>query len=76
MPLKQFGFGRTSRSDARWTTTIVDADLSETTDFNYPVERFVGRMRRRGQLGLAGHTDPVRFRNVKIKRLERASDAK
>lgn len=57
-------------------TRIVDADLSKITEFMYPAKRFAGRLRTSGHFGFAGHNDPVQFRNVKIKRLARASDAK
>ena len=53
-------------------TTIVDADLAEVTDFMYPAERFKGRLRTKGHFGFAGHSDPVQFRNIRIKPLAKA----
>lgn len=51
-------------------TVILDADLSETTDFMYEPEKFAGRTRTEGHFGFAGHNDPVAFREVWIKRIE------
>jgi len=50
-------------------TVILDADLSQVTDFmaNHP---HPGKDLREGHFGFAGHSDPVQFRNVRIKRLE------
>ena len=49
-------------------TIILDADLSEVTDFKggtpYP-----GKDLRRGYFGFAGHHDPVEFRNIRIREL-------
>jgi hypothetical protein len=53
-------------------TVILDRDLSEITEFMYEPEKFAGRTRTSGHFGFAGHGDPVRFRNVQIKRLTRA----
>jgi hypothetical protein len=51
-------------------TRILDSDLSAVTDLMYAPERFAGRTRTRGHVGLAGHDDPVRFRRLRIKRLD------
>ena len=47
---------------------ILDADLSQVQEFmaNSP---HPGKDRTRGHFGFAGHSDPVEFRNVQIKRL-------
>lgn len=47
---------------------ILDADLSKVTEFmaNRP---HPGKDRESGFFGFAGHSDPVQFRNVSIKRL-------
>lgn len=49
---------------------ILDADLSTVTEFkdNTP---HPGKDRTSGHFGFAGHNDPVAFRNVRIKRLEK-----
>jgi len=49
-------------------TTILDTDLSDVTDFmaNHP---HPGKDRSSGHFGLAGHTDPVQFRNLSIRKL-------
>jgi len=48
--------------------TILDADLAKVTEFmaNTP---HPGKDRKSGYFGLAGHSDPVEFRNIAIKRL-------
>jgi len=47
---------------------ILDADLNEVTD--YMADRpHPGKDRTSGYFGLAGHNDPVEFRNISIKRL-------
>lgn len=53
-------------------TVILDADLAEVKEFmaNSP---HPGKDRTAGYFGFAGHSDPVEFRNVRIKRLETAS---
>lgn len=56
-------------------TVILDADITETKEFMYPPERFSGRNRSRGHFGFAGHSEPVQFRNVRIKRLGAEPDA-
>jgi hypothetical protein len=50
-------------------TPILDTDLSKVTEFmaNSP---HPGKSRASGHFGLAGHNDPVRFRNVAIKLLK------
>jgi hypothetical protein len=49
-------------------TTILDADLSQVTE--YLGDRpHPGKDRTAGHFGLAGHSDPVEFRNIRIKRL-------
>jgi hypothetical protein len=49
-------------------TTILDTDLNEVTDFmgKHP---HPGKDRSSGHFGFAGHTDPVQFRNILIKKL-------
>ncbi len=49
-------------------TVILDADLGQVTQFmaDHP---HPGKDRETGHFGFAGHSDPVQFRNVKIKRL-------
>jgi hypothetical protein len=49
-------------------TVILDTDLSKVTDFmaNSP---HPGKDRKSGHFGLAGHSDPVAFRNIQIKKL-------
>ena len=50
---------------------ILDADLSTVSEFmaNSP---HPGKDLKRGHFGFAGHSDPVQFRNVAIKRLDAA----
>ena len=48
-------------------TRILDADLSEVTEFMYEPSRFAGRARTSGHVGFAGHQDPVRFRAVSLR---------
>jgi hypothetical protein len=50
-------------------TVILDADLSKVTEFmdNRP---HPGKNRASGYFGFAGHSDPVMFRNIAIKRLK------
>jgi hypothetical protein len=49
-------------------TKILDADLSKVKEFmggkSHP-----GMHRKEGHFGFAGHSDPVSFRNIRIKRL-------
>src|SRR5262249_14116347 len=49
---------------------IVDADVSKVTQYmaNSP---HPGKDRKSGHFGFAGHNDPVAFRNIEIKRLEK-----
>ena len=49
-------------------TPILDTDLNEVTDFmgKHP---HPGKDRSSGHFGFAGHTDPVQFRNILIKKL-------
>jgi hypothetical protein len=51
-------------------TVIVDADVSKVTQYmaNSP---HPGKDRTSGHFGFAGHNDPVAFRNVRIKRLDK-----
>jgi hypothetical protein len=55
-------------------TVILDADLSQVTQYqgNRP---HPGKDRRRGHFGFAGHSDPVAFRNIAIKRLDAVGSA-
>jgi hypothetical protein len=50
-------------------TRVLDADLSKVTDYlaNHP---HPGKDRTSGHFGFLGHSDPVAFRSVQIKRLE------
>jgi hypothetical protein len=50
-------------------TLILDADLSQVKEFmaNSP---HPGKDRSRGYFGLAGHSDPVEFRNISVKVLD------
>ncbi|GAB4385390.1 MAG: DUF1080 domain-containing protein [Phycisphaerales bacterium] len=52
-------------------TVILDKDISEITDFMYEPDKFRGRMRTEGHFGFAGHNDPVAFREIRIKKLDR-----
>ncbi|HJZ55879.1 MAG TPA: DUF1080 domain-containing protein [Gemmataceae bacterium] len=51
-------------------TRIVDGDVSKVTEFkdNTP---HPGKDRPKGYFGFAGHNDPVAFRNIQIKKLEK-----
>jgi hypothetical protein len=49
-------------------TIILDADLAKVTDFMAD-RPHPGLTRREGHFGFAGHNDPVKFRNVHIRRL-------
>jgi hypothetical protein len=51
-------------------TVILDRDLSTVQEFMYEPEKFAGRARTQGYFGLAGHSDPVRFRALRIARLK------
>jgi hypothetical protein len=46
---------------------ILDADILKDADYMYPANRFRGKKLRKGHFGFAGHSDPVQFRNVRIK---------
>ncbi len=50
-------------------TVILDCDLSTVTD-TLDNKKHPGKDRKSGYFGLAGHNDPVMFRNLSIKRLE------
>jgi hypothetical protein len=52
-------------------TVILDTDLSTITEF-LADKPHPGKDRTAGHFGLAGHNDPVEFRNIQIKRLEAA----
>ena len=46
------------------TATLVSLDKTMA-----PIEKYKGRLRTEGHFGLLGTSDPVSFRNVRIKRL-------
>jgi hypothetical protein len=48
---------------------ILDCDLSTVTEYMHNMAH-PGKNRASGHFGLAGHNDPVQFRNLSIKRLE------
>ena len=48
---------------------ILDCDVSQIEDFMADTPH-PGKDRERGYFGLAGHSDPVEFRNLSIKKLE------
>ena len=50
-------------------TKILDADLSEVTEFMGDKEH-KGKDLTSGHFGFAGHSDPVAFRNIAIKRID------
>ncbi len=50
-------------------TVILDTDLGQVTDF-MGGRPHPGKDRTRGHFGLAGHSDPVQFRNIRIKSLD------
>jgi hypothetical protein len=50
-------------------SVILDADLSKVTDF-MGGKPHPGKDRQSGHFGFAGHSDPVMFRNVAIKKLK------
>jgi len=50
-------------------TVILDADLSKVTDY-LGGNAHPGKTRAEGHFGLAGHSDPVMFRHIAIKRLQ------
>jgi hypothetical protein len=49
-------------------TVILDADLSKVTEF-MANSAHPGKDRKSGFFGFAGHSDPVAFRNIRIKKL-------
>jgi hypothetical protein len=49
-------------------TVILDADLSKVTEY-LGGRPHPGKDRTEGHFGLAGHSDPVEFRNIRIQRL-------
>jgi hypothetical protein len=49
-------------------TVILDTDLSKVTEF-MGGKPHPGKDRTSGHFGFAGHNDPVRFRNIRIKKL-------
>lgn len=52
-------------------SVILDADLSQVTEYKDD-EPHPGKDLTSGHFGFAGHSDPVMFRNIAIKRLEAA----
>ena len=50
-------------------TTILDRDVATVKKFMYDEKKFAGRHRTKGHFGLAGHSDPVAYRTLRIKRL-------
>ncbi len=50
-------------------TTILDCDLSKVTEFMGGTPH-PGKDRTKGHFGFAGHSDPVMFRNIEIKKLD------
>ena len=51
-------------------TRILDADLSKVTEFKDHAPH-PGKDRLRGHFGFAGHSDPVAFRNICIRPIEK-----
>ncbi len=51
-------------------TVILDSDLSKVTEY-MANSAHPGKDRTSGHFGFAGHNDPVAFRNIQIKRLEK-----
>lgn len=51
-------------------TQILDTDLSKVTEFK-DKQPHPGKDRTSGYFGFAGHNDPVAFRDIQIKRLEK-----
>jgi hypothetical protein len=49
--------------------TILDTDVSKVTEFMHN-KAHPGLTRTSGHFGLAGHNDPVEFRNLRIKKLD------
>jgi hypothetical protein len=50
-------------------SVIVNADLTQVNDYMHD-QPHPGKDRRRGYFGFAGHSDPVRYRDIRIKPLE------
>lgn len=50
-------------------SVILDANLSEVTEFK-DNEPHPGKDLKRGHFGFAGHSDPVEFRNIRIRKLK------
>jgi hypothetical protein len=52
---------------------ILDADVSKAdpATFMYPLDKFKGRDVMKGHFGFNGHNDPVRFRSLRIKTIQR-----
>lgn len=51
-------------------TVILDTDLSKITDY-MAKSAHPGKERTSGHFGFAGHSDPVAFRNISIKKMEK-----
>jgi hypothetical protein len=51
---------------------IVDADVSKVTEY-MAKSPHPGKDRTSGHFGFAGHSDPVQFKNIRIKKLDSAS---
>jgi hypothetical protein len=49
-------------------TVILDCDLSSVDDY-LGNHAHPGKYRTKGYFGFAGHSDPVAFRNIRIKEL-------
>jgi hypothetical protein len=50
-------------------TRILHANLAGVSEFLHEASRFAERLRPVGHFGFAGHSDPVRFRNIRLKKL-------
>jgi hypothetical protein len=50
-------------------TVILDADLAEVEEFMGDAEH-PGKDLKSGYFGFAGHSDPVEFRHIRIRRLD------
>ena len=55
-------------------TRILDTDLATVTDAMSPIDKFAGRSRTRGHFGFAGHGDPVAFRRIDLRPIEKAGE--
>jgi hypothetical protein len=51
-------------------TRIVDGDVSKVTEFMHK-NPHPGKDRLSGHFGFCGHNDPVAFRNIQIKKLDK-----